>query len=257
MNKNFISILLIALMVFGSVGIINAQEEGAEDPMWESILLTPDNTKLKVLGENMRAHNEKYHKEGAHNANVYTISTGPNTGKMVWMMGPLKFADLDTRPAVGGHDDDWRDNIMPYVKKMSHGEYWKGDAKLSNTDMMEGTDPGEYSILHVRYWEVNSKHGYMVDHLLEMISKTVKAMDGVNPWGVYDNLFRQGDLGRHLATVGFSKKWAEYDEDPKFKKAFVKTFGEDSWDSFVKGMGHAFDNSWDEVWTYSKELSGK
>jgi len=254
MNKNLIALIISGVMLFGSNLCVTAQED-ADDPMWESILLTPDNTKLKVLGENMRAHNQKYHKEGAHTANVYTISTGPHTGKIVWMMGPLKFTDLDTRPAQGGHDEDWRDNIMPNLKKISHGEYWKGDAKLSNTAMMTGT-PGEYPILHVRYWEVNAEHGYSVDHLLEMISKTVKAMDGVNPWGVYDNLFRQGDIGRHLATVGFSKKWAEYDEDPKFKKAFVKTFDEDSWEPFLKAMDHAFDNSWDEVWTYSAEMSG-
>ncbi len=255
MSKNLIALLVTGLLLFGSNVNLTAQED-ADDPIWESILLTPDNTKLKVLGENMRAHNQKYHKEGAHTANVYNISTGPHTGKMVWMMGPLKFSDLDTRPAQGGHDEDWRDNIMPYLKKISHGEYWEGDAKLSNTDMLAG-NASAYPILHVRYWEVNSEHGYTVEHLLGIISKTIKAMDGENPWGVYDNLFRQGDLGRHLATVGFSKNWAEYDEDPKFKKTFIKTFGEDQWDPFVEGMNHAFDNSWDEVWTWSKELSGQ
>ncbi len=254
MNRNLFALLISGLLLLGSNVNLSAQED-ADDPMWETIMLTPDNTKLKVLGENMRAHNQKYHKEGAHTANVYTISTGPHTGKIVWIMGPLKFADLDTRPAQGGHDEDWRDNIMPNLKKISHGEYWKGDNKLSNTDMLTG-DASAYPIQHVRYWEVNSEHGYSVDHLLEMISKTIKAMDGVNPWGVYDNLFRQGDIGRHLATVGFSKKWAEYDEDPKFKKAFVKTFGEDSWQPFLRGMDHAFDNSWDEVWIWNKEMSG-
>ena len=103
--------------------------------MWEAIFLTPDNTKLKVLGENMRAHNRKYHNEGAHKATVYNVTTGPDVGKIIWMMGPLQYKDMDTRPAAGGHDEDWRDNIMPYVKKMEHGEHWTQDVKNSNTSI--------------------------------------------------------------------------------------------------------------------------
>ena len=241
-------------MTLGLSYDLKAQDEAAE-PMWETIMLTPDNTKLKVLGENMRAHNQKYHSEGVHKATVYTVSTGPNTGKMIWMMGPLKFADLDTRPAEGGHDEDWRDNIMPYVKKLSNGEYWQGDNKLSNTGMMDG-DPSKYPIVFVRYWKINIDHSHNLEHMLKMVSETVKAMEGENPWGVYYNLFRQGDMGRHVATVGFSKNWAEYDEDPTFKKTFMATHGENSWDGFVRNMDLTFEDSWDEIWTYSKELSG-
>ena len=253
MNKKFLTLLFLGVFLVGPM-TTQAQED-ADDPMWETILLTPDNTKLKTLGENMRNHNQKYHSEDPYNATVYTISTGPNTGKMVWMMGPLKFTHLDSRPAEGGHDEDWRDNIMPYVKKISHGEYWQGDNKLSNTAMMtEG--PGQYPIVFVRYWKVELGHGHNINHLLKMVSETVKAMEGDNPWGVYYNLFRQGDMGRHIATVGFSKNWAEYDEDPIFKKTFLETHGENSWDGFVRNMDLTFEDSWDEIWTYSKELSG-
>ena len=254
MNKKFYVWLLAGCLLFGSAIFVQAQEE-ADEPMWETIMLTPDNTKLKVLAENLRKHNQQYHSEGAHDATVYTINTGPNTGKIVWMMGPLKFTDLDTRPAEGGHDENWRDNIMPNVKKLSHGEYWQGDNKLSNTSMMTG-DPSVYPIVFVRYWKVDIDHGHNVEHMLKMVSETVKAMEGENPWGVYYNLFRQGDMGRHIATVGFSKNWAEYDEDPKFKKTFLKVHGEDSWDGFVRNMDLTFEDSWDEIWTYSKEMSG-
>ena len=253
MYKKLFTLMFLGVFLLGPM-TIQAQED-ADEPMWETILLTPDNTKLKTLGENMRNHNQKYHSEGAHKATVYTITTGPNTGKMVWMMGPLKFSHLDSRPAEGGHDEDWRDNIMPYLKKISHGEYWQGDSKLSNTAMMtEG--PGQYPIVFVRYWKVELGHGHNINHLLGMVSKTVKAMEGDNPWGVYYNLFRQGDMGRHIATVGFSKNWAEYDEDPIFKKTFLATHGDNSWDGFVRNMDLTFEDSWDEIWTYSKELSG-
>jgi hypothetical protein len=255
MIKKIKSLLLTGAIVFGAMFTVNAQDDSSYQ-MWESITLTPDNSKLKVLAENMRKHNQTYHKSGVHKATVFSITTGPNTGKIVWEMGPLTFADLDTRPSVGGHDEDWRDNIMPYIKKMNTAEYWKEDAKLSNTSMLDG-DNSKYPLLYIRYLEVARDHGYSVDNLLKQISATVKAMDGVNPWGVYDNQFRQGyDIGRHIATVGFNKNWAALDEEGNFKETFLKLYGANSWDAFQRGLADSFHNSWDEIWAYDKNMSG-
>lgn len=255
MFKRTLSFALLAIMFLGALVTAEAQEAMMADPTWESIMITPDNTKLKVLGENMRKHNQKYHKVGAFSVTVYNISSGPNTGKLVWMMGPLKFADLDGRPAAGGHDEDWRDNVMPYVKKVENGEYWQQDDKVSNTGMLT-PNASDYPILFVRYWEINTEHGHSFNRLMKQVSDAVKAMDGENPWGVYANLFRQGNLGRHYASVSFSKKWAEFDEDQKFKAAFEKVNGSDSWDAFIRDNDQVYDNSWDEVWVYDKALSG-
>jgi len=255
MIKKSISLLTMVAIVFGTMLTVNAQDDSSY-AMWESIMLTPDNTQLKVLGENMRKHNQTYHSEGVHQASVYNITSGPNSGKLLWIMGPLTFTDLDTRPAVGGHDEDWRDNVMPYIKKLGSIEYWKQDDKNSNTAMLDG-DNSKYPIQHIRYFEVARDHGYSVDNLLKQIGETVKAMDGINPWGVYDNQFRQGyDIGRHIATVGFNANWAEYDKDENFKEAFLKLHGENSWDAFTEGMADSFHNSWDEIWVYNANMSG-
>ena len=255
MYKASISLLLMFTLVLGSIGVTQAQEE--ESPMWETIIITPDNTKLKILGENMRKHNQKYHSEGPYNAIVNNIVTGPNMGKMVWMMGPLKFAHLDSRPSAGGHDEDWRDNIMPYVKKATSGEYWTGDVKLSNTSTLT-EDPSDHPITFVRYMEVNNEHSHNFAGMLGKISETVKSMEGDNPWGIYYNQFRQGnDIGRHVASVSFHKNWAEFDEAPTFKEAYLKVHGKDSWDAFIRNMDQVLDNSWDEIWEYNKKLSGK
>ena len=254
MKKSLTLLLLSAIMICGT-SEIKAQDEAAA-PMWESFYITPDYTKLKELGEALAKHNKKYHNEGPYHATVFNVVSGPNIGKMVWQMGPLRFAHLDSRPSDGGHDEDWRDNVMPNVKKMSHGEYWEQDVKLSNTDMLDG-DVSNTPILHIRFHEVAKGHGYNVDHLLKQISETIKAMDGDNPWGVYDNQFRQGyTIGRHLATVGFLKNYAEYDEPPTFKPTFIKVHGEAAWQPFVDGMGDAMSNSWDEIWEYNAALSG-
>lgn len=243
-------------MVPGIGSVINAQDDNGGGLMWETIVLTPDNTKLKVLGENMHNHNQKYHNaQGPFKATVYEIVSGPDVGKYVWLMGPITFPDLDKRPAAAGHDEDWRDNVMPYVKKTEYGEYWKEYKGFSNTAMLSN-DPAMYPIQFNRYWEINDEHGHNLDRMLKQISAAVKAMDGVNPWGVYENQFRQGNMGRHFATSSFYKNWTDFDRDPMYKKAFLKVNGEDSWDAFLKDMDQLMDNSWDEIWSYDKYLSG-
>ena len=253
MIKKSISFMMLLAMVFGTFLTVAAQDK--DYVMWESITITPDNTKLKVLGENMRKHNMTYHKDGPYKAYVYNISTGPNIGKIVWEMGPLTYSHLDARPSEGGHDEDWRDNILPYVKKMSNGEYWKKDKELSNTDML---DPNSMShpLLYIRYFEVTKGEAHNVGAIFKQVSETIKAMEGENPWSVYYNEFRQGDLGRHIASVSPYKNWAELDVEDNFKETFTKIHGENSWQPFLENMNDSFTNSWDEIWTYNEKLSG-
>lgn len=256
MNKKLATLLMTLIFLLGPITVLQAQEESSY-AMWESMYITPDNTKLKALGEAISKHNKKYHSEGPYAAVVYNVVSGPNTGKMVWQMGPLNYSHLDARPSDGGHDDDWRDNVMPNVKKLSSGEYWRQNTEVSNTDMLEG-DNSAYPILHIRFHEVNKGQSSQVKHLMQVIGATVKGMDGVNPWGVYINEFRQGyKIGRHLASVGFLKNWAEYDKPDTFKATFEKLHGEDAWLSFMDAMDNTFSDSWDEIWQYNKNLSGK
>ena len=254
MIKKCNSLLLMVAIVFGTMLTVQAQDDSSYE-MWEDIMLTPDNTKLKVLAENMRKHNQTYHASGPHKSTVYNISTGPNAGKIIWQMGALTYADLDTRPSVGGHDEDWRDNVMPYIKKMHTVEYWKSNKKLNNTDMLYG-DVSKYPILFLRYLEINPEQGFNLDAYFKRISETVKSLEGVNPWGIYYNEFIQGDLGRHIVTVGFSPNWADFDRDVNFVEAFKKLHGENSWQNHVNMRNALFSNRWDEVWVYNKEMSG-
>ncbi len=254
MNKKVLTFLMMTLFLLGPIATLKAQEESSYS-MWESMYMTPDNTKLKALGEAMSKHNKKYHKEGPYLATVYNVVSGPNIGKLVWQMGPLNYSHLDSRPSKDGHDDDWRDNVMPNVKKLSSGEYWKQNDEISNTSMMAEGDP--YPILHVRFHEINPGQTSQVKHLMSVIGSTVKGMDGVNPWGLYVNEFRQGyKIGRHIASVGFYKNWAEYDKEDTFQDTYEKLHGEDSWQSFIDGLDNTFSDSWDEIWERNDAMSG-
>ena len=251
-NRFFVA-LTAMLLLFSTTAF--SQDDDKSYEMWESIMLTPDNTKLKVLQDNLRKHNKTYHSEGAHKATVYNITSGPNAGKIIWEMGPLTYSDLDTRPSVGGHDEDWRDNMDPYIRKTNTVEYWKADAKLNNTDMLDD-DNSKYPILFIRYWEVEPGQGFNVSTFFNKVSETVKALEGVNPWGIYYNEFRQGDLGRHIAKVGFSPNWSDFDRDVNWVETFNKVHGENSWQNQLNMQEATFSNSWDEIWVYNKHMSG-
>lgn len=241
MRKLLITLLLVIPIM------IQAQDDSYT--MYETVTLSPDGKDPAKLQAAMKAHNTKFHNNGAHAAAVWIVSSGPNAGKMVWAMGPLKYADLDSRPQGDAHDADWA-KVMAHITEVGTVEYWKRDDKLSNVV----GDPRP--MLYVRYWEVNNKYGFLVDGLLKQISSTVKAMDGENPWAVWDNEMRQGNLGRHIATVSGMNNWAEMDDDPQFRKTFNEVHGEDAWIPFIRSMEIAFTNSWDEVWTLAPEMGG-
>ena len=252
MFKKSIASFLMLAMVFG-VSLTLCAQESENYNIWEDIMLTPDTKQLKTLQENMRTHNATYHKEGPYKATVYNIVSGPNSGSFIWQMGPMMFAHNDNRPGDGGHDEDWRDNVMPYIKKMHTIEYWRQNDKLSNVSMLENE---RRPILYIRFFEIEEGHGYTMNGIFKKVSETVKSMEGENPWGLYYNEFLQGDLGRHVATVSFMKNWAEMDDDRNFRKAFEKLHGENSWDNFMDTMDDTFSNRWDEIWVYNKNMSG-
>jgi len=254
MLKKCIASITMLVMVLGVSFQTNAQDK-KNYTMWETVMLTPDLAKLKVFGENMRNHNEKYHKNGPYKATVYTISTGPNSGSIIWQMGPMMFKHNDSRPK-GAHDVDWRDNVLPYVKKIETVEYWTQDDDLSNTSMFTGKTM-EYPILFVRIMEIEDNNQYLMKDFFKKVSATIKSLPGDNPWGLYYNEFIQGNLGRHVASVNFSKNWAEFDiEGPSFIEAYEEINGKNSFQGLIDTRDNLFKDTFDEIWEYNKELSG-
>ena len=253
MFKNLIASLLM-LFMFVSISFDAKAQSPEPYSMWESIMLTPDYKELKTLQANMRAHNKKYHNKAPYDAQVYNISTGPNAGKIIWQMGPMMLSHNDNRPSEGGHDEDWRDNVMPYIKKMHTAEYWKQDDDLTNIDAIT-SNGGEWPILFIRYFELSDDHGYTMKSVFKQASATAKSLN--LPWGLYYNAFLQGDIGRHVAVVNFHKNWTSIDTPRKFKDGYEKIYGENSWENFMDTVDDTFKNQWDEIWVYNKAMSGK
>ena len=117
-KKHFL--LSLAFFFFVIIGFSQADYK-----MWETIYIVPKADKIEELKKGMVEYNEKYHNEDPFTAHVWSIHTGRHEGTWLWAMGPTTFADLDNRPAKKGHDEDWDENITPYVEKVYGVKYWK------------------------------------------------------------------------------------------------------------------------------------
>ncbi len=250
------SLLLFFMMVLCPLAFY-AQDDDAPDVMYESILITPENDNIPALNEALTNHNRTFHNEGAHAAHVYAINTGPNTGKLVWMMGPCTFADLDTRPDCG---HDWEANVAPHIQKIEQGEYWQMDTELSK---LPAYDPNvsPMPILVVRYHEFHRGiSGVRINHWQKQVSETIKSMEGENIWwGLFDNLFQQGYAAGHrphAATISLHSKYADLENGWPFRRHFIDKFGQSAWQAFLDEGRQVQANSWEELWELMPELSG-
>ena len=241
--------IVILFLIILPLDIV-AQEGQSEEVIYQSVLLTPDNTQLEAFQEAMAEHNQTFHNEpGPYHSNVWSISTGPNAGKILWTMGPLNsYAQLDDRPS-GDHDDHWQNVVMPTVKDTETVEYWRLDQDLSNAV------EGDYSVVFVRIHKINSKYGFLATDALKKLSETIKALEENPSWMVYDNEFIQGDLGRHIATMTFHDSIAGIDEEWDFRNTFEEVYSKGDWDRWTRTMDLIMEDQHDEIWILVPELS--
>lgn len=222
---------------------------------FETVILTPDLSKIEELRENMRAHNAKYHVDLPFRTGVWQIVTGPNTGKIVWVMGPCTFAQLDERPSDDGHEEDWRKNISPLLKNTEHAEYWRQmpETVVNPADADDTTSP----LLYLRYYSVNPGQGFSVDRLFGQLVEAVRQTEMTDSWSIYVNRFVQGvKNGRHYVSVRAMEKWADLDEDINFASVFNKIHGQEAHRTWVTETRQVFSNQWEEIWTFDAYMSG-
>jgi hypothetical protein len=248
-------ILFIAVTaIFCTSATVHAQDD--QRKIYEYIMLSPVTSQLKTLQDNMRKHNQKYHSSGPYTAYVFNIATGKDAGKIVWQMGPIQLSDLDARPSDNGHDEDWRDNIMPYVRYQTDAEYWNTDANLSLFKDMS-TESVSHPLLAVRFYNVHRGKRNQVDNIFKNRSAALEGLDNAAPWGLFYNMFQQGEQGRHIASVRYFKNWTDYAEPRNFMESYEEVHGNGSWANLMDLMQDAFSDSWDVFFQYDAYMSGK
>jgi len=231
MKKLFFAAVSIPLVL--SVAL--AQEQ--ETVMYETIYLSPKLDKMTQLNENLSTHNKKYHGEGEYAAFVQNVLTGKRTGDYFWVMGPGNFARLDTRPAEDGHDQDWNDNVMPYLTDMAEAEYWRRDNELFYS-------PEDYSgeLIRVRFYRIkqgmNQRFSEMFAKIVEVYTKTERDRPVTPYWNMFPTAY-----GRNAASASGIPNWASFDQPNTFVADFESINGEGSWAPWI--------SEWNEIneWT--------
>jgi len=244
--------LLIALFFACSV----IAEEAKSYTQFDTFRFTIDNKSAKKFTKNMRSHIKKYHVKDALKTKIYNITYGPNTNELIWVMGPITYAEFDSRPDNKKHDDDWADNINPYITSYNQSEIWRNMDGLLINNMDKNADSPERYI--TRYLTVNrGQDDEVINYLLKQVKDTLAKMGKEKYWAIFDNQLIQGNLnGRHLMGISAMDSWAELDEDGEFAKHFEDLYGKGSLKTFSALYDKVFKNQWNEVIEVNKEMSG-
>jgi hypothetical protein len=231
-------------------------EETKTYTQYDTFRFTIDNKNANKLTKNMRNHIKKYHTKAPYKTKIYNVAYGPNTNDLIWVMGPISYAEFDSRPVDKKHDDDWADNINPYITSYNQGEIWRNMEGLVINNMDEKADSPEKYI--TRYLTVNSdQEGEDIKYLLNQVKGTLEKIGKEKYWAILDNKFIQGNLnGRHIMAISSMDSWAKLDENLEFEKHFEILYGKGSIKAFDALYSKVFKNEWQEVIVVNKEMSG-
>ncbi|WP_286234766.1 hypothetical protein [Thalassotalea sediminis] len=249
--KNIFVMLASLLFVLSAIA-----EEAKEYTQWDTFRFTIDNKNAQKLTKNMRSHIKKFHVKDPLKTRIYNIIYGPNVNELIWVMGPVSFSELDARPESKSHDDDWADNINPYINSYNQSEIWRHMENLVINNLDDkAPSPEKFSC---RYLTVRQDQDWEVaKYLLMQIKETLMKTGKVKYWAMMDNKFIQGKMnGRHLMAISSFDKWAEMDDDWEFKKHFEEIYGKGSYKSFSESYSKAFENTWHEIISVNKDMSG-
>ncbi len=173
----------------------------------------------------VKAHNEKFHGEGAHAAQLFENINGPVAGYQ-WIMGPTNWAAMDTRPADDAHDDDWA-KVAEMIESAEPPSYWSMDMKNSQALL----DPANNKSVIWMYDLVPGKEAQWAE-LLGKVKKVYASSRQDEDFLVVWNRFAN-DQGRDAAIIFTMDKWGELDVQRNFGMEYEKVHGEETWHTFL------------------------
>lgn len=248
MKMLFLLILLVPFLAMSQV------DEVPESSLLlhENEILTPSPTKLNEFREGLKEHNEEFHSEDPYGVRVYYISSGPNTGKFVSVMGPFAWDALDDMQEESeDHNEDWEKNVQPYLLPSSNTSYWRFHPEMSSF-----SEDLEIDKLLVRYYDIKSYEEDRMIKLVDMIGMIMKEKFPEINYTTYTNIFPSEKEGRDLALVFFFDRYSWLGEDPDFKNAYEEIYGSESLEEFMTDWQEVTLGEESEIWIFQPELSG-
>jgi hypothetical protein len=247
------------LAVLGALGFLAvlaaspAVASGQDYVQYEVQFMTPSPDALDDLNEAMAAHNQEYHSGGPYHANVWYVVNGPRTGQLVWVMGPLTFGQLDDRPSVGGHDDDWQGNVVPHLEPEGNVSYWRRNDGASYV-----VDEELHPILRIRGFKIARGHMGEFMEGRRMIKEVAEAKGWTRSAVVLTPRFRP-ETGPDVVLVTPYDSWGDLDGGAggaAFRDDFIDVHGQGAWQSWIDSNRATIEDSWDEYHQLLPELSG-
>lgn len=241
--KNFFMLLIcLPLMVM-------AQDDPPE-LVFEIVMLAPQAGMMSDMEAVMATHNKTYHADGTYGARVYSIESGADIGKILWVMGPTQWGALDNRPGKGAHDDDWA-KVMKTMAPGAHASYWTFDRKNSHF-------PADVDInhLYVMYVDVARGKWKDVNYLLGKVKEAYAEKMPDDPYGIYWNQTNSTSEGRDLAVIWFFESWSWMGEDSGFSDKYNEMNGEGAWERWLDDWMAATNGTEIVLWSLQNDMSG-
>ncbi len=200
-------------------------QDGDTPTLWEVV-----NIQVKAGMEDdfeaaVKAHNEKFHPEGAHQAQLFFNINGPYAGYQ-WIMGPTNWAAMDTRPSDDAHDEDWA-KVVAMTESITAPRYWSTD--MTHSHIVGETTPGK-SIIWM--YDLERGKGAQWAELLGKVKEVYEKSRADEDFIVVWNEFANAD-GEDAAIVFTVDNWAELDVQRNFGDEYEEVHGPGTWHSFL------------------------
>jgi hypothetical protein len=246
MKPLYFLILLVPFLAFSQ------DDDQSSYLLHENVLLTPIPTSLSEFREGLKEHNEEFHSEESYGARMYYISSGPNTGSYMWVMGPFPWSALDEpREDRKEHDEDWEKNVQPYLLPNSHTSYWR-----YHPEMSAFSEDFELDKLLVRYYDIKAFETERMIKLLDRVGLVMKEKFPEIHYTTYTNIFPSEKEGRDMALVFFFNEYSWLGQDPNFRKAYEEIYGSEGLAEFISVWQEVNQGEESEIWIFDPELSG-
>lgn len=239
------SLLLIAIFGLAIFGWSQS-----DYTMYKTVYIQPEYEEMEAFGEALAGHNKKYHSEGSGSAWVWSVMSGPNTGKIIYVVGPTTFTQMDSWDMSDEHGQHWREEVMPYVEELCHGEFWRMSDDLSYNP--ENAVGGKEVLT---FFNIRDFEEYRFKEILKKVKAVYEAKEYPQFFQVYNNQF-WNDEGRDVMIAGNFENWAFFDRERTFMKDFEEVHGEGSWTNFMEEFRDVVESAYDEIIIYVPELSG-
>lgn len=227
-----------------------ARSDNKTYSMYDVVYIKPKYDRLEELGQVMAKHNRDFHSTAPHRASIWSVSGGEHTGWWAWVMGPLTFTDLDTRPGDKAHDENWRQKVMPLVDDLDAANFWRYDSAVSYEANEEFSGNEIWTTYYLKPFQ-----GYRFTEMLSKIKKVYKEKSLPNSFEVYRASFDTKEGGNVMIAFPF-KNYAWFDRDSDFTAFYDEVHGKGAWEKFRNEFRDIVNYSQDEVATFVPELSG-